>query len=54
MTYIYAFDHEHDISLDEMKRLVGGKGANLAVMTGRLGLPVPPASRSRRPHVAPT
>ena len=42
MTYIYAFDHEHDISLDEMKRLVGGKGANLAVMTGRLGLPVPP------------
>jgi pyruvate,orthophosphate dikinase len=42
MTYIYAFDHRHAGSLDETKALVGGKGANLAVMTSDLGLPVPP------------
>ena len=29
-------------STDETKALVGGKGANLAVMTSELGLPVPP------------
>ena len=42
MTYVYAFDHNHVGSLDETKALVGGKGANLAVMTSELGLPVPP------------
>jgi pyruvate,orthophosphate dikinase len=42
MTYVYAFDHRHPGSLDETKALVGGKGANLAVMTSDLGLPVPP------------
>ncbi len=42
MTYVYAFDHQHEGSLDEAKALVGGKGANLAVMTSELGLPVPP------------
>ena len=42
MTYVYAFDHTHKGSLDETKALVGGKGANLAVMTSELGLPVPP------------
>ena len=42
MTYVYAFDHQHEGSLDETKALVGGKGANLAVMTSDLGLPVPP------------
>ncbi len=42
MTYVYAFDHRHEGSLDETKALVGGKGANLAVMTSDLGLPVPP------------
>jgi pyruvate,orthophosphate dikinase len=42
MTYVYAFDHPHKGSLDETKALVGGKGANLAVMTSELGLPVPP------------
>jgi len=42
MTYVYAFDHRHDGSHDETKALVGGKGANLAVMTSGLGLPVPP------------
>ena len=42
MTYVYAFDHSHVGSFDETKALVGGKGANLAVMTSELGLPVPP------------
>jgi len=42
MTFVYAFDHEHEGSLEETKALVGGKGANLAVMTSELGLPVPP------------
>ena len=42
MTYVYAFDHNHEGSLDETKAVVGGKGANLAVMTSELGLPVPP------------
>ena len=42
MTYVYAFDHQHEGSFDETKALVGGKGANLAVMTSELGLPVPP------------
>ena len=42
MTYVYAFDHDHRGSLEAAKALVGGKGANLAVMTSELGLPVPP------------
>ena len=42
MTYVYSFDHRHEGSPDETKALVGGKGANLAVMTSDLGLPVPP------------
>ncbi len=42
MTYVYAFDHRHEGSFDETRALVGGKGANLAVMTSELGLPVPP------------
>ncbi|MGB5381565.1 MAG: PEP/pyruvate-binding domain-containing protein, partial [Acidimicrobiia bacterium] len=42
MTSVYAFDHHHVGSLDETNALVGGKGANLAVMTSELGLPVPP------------
>jgi len=42
MTYVYAFDHDHEGSIDETKALVGGKGANLAVMTSELDLPVPP------------
>ena len=33
MTYVYAFDHDHRGSLEAAKALVGGKGANLAVMT---------------------
>ena len=42
MTYVYAFDHAHGLSLDEVKVIVGGKGANLGLMTVELGLPVPP------------
>ena len=42
MTFVYAFDHPHDLAHDEVKNLIGGKGANLAVMTRDLGLPVPP------------
>jgi len=42
MTYAYSFDYRHEGSLDETKALVGGKGANLAVMRSELGLPVPP------------
>ena len=32
MTYVYAFDHPHEGHLDEIKAIVGGKGANLAVI----------------------
>ena len=42
MRYVFPFDHPHDLAVDELKALVGGKGANLAVMTQDLGLPVPP------------
>ncbi|MEW5992751.1 MAG: pyruvate, phosphate dikinase [Chloroflexota bacterium] len=41
--YVYDCDHPHDRPLDEVAVLVGGKAANLAVMAGELGLPVPPA-----------
>ena len=43
MTYVYDCDHRHDLPFAEVKRLVGGKAANLAVMAVDLGLPVPPA-----------
>jgi pyruvate, orthophosphate dikinase len=39
---IYAFDHQHEISHDELTRLLGGKGAGLWEMSRVLGLPVPP------------
>jgi pyruvate,orthophosphate dikinase len=42
MTYVFAFDHPHDGDLADRKALLGGKGANLAVMMTELGLPVPP------------
>jgi pyruvate,orthophosphate dikinase len=41
--YVYDCDHRHDLPFAEVKRLVGGKAANLAVMAVDLGLPVPPA-----------
>jgi pyruvate,orthophosphate dikinase len=42
VTSVYAFDHPHRLPLDEVKAIVGGKGANLGVMSAELGLPVPP------------
>ena len=42
MSYIYQFDHPHDLPHDELSRIIGGKAANLNVMATRLGLPVPP------------
>ena len=43
MSYVYDCDHRHDLTFAEMKRLMGGKAANLAVMALDLDLPVPPA-----------
>jgi pyruvate,orthophosphate dikinase len=42
MTWAYSFDHDHGLAQPELAALVGGKGANLAIMTTELGLPVPP------------
>ncbi|MEE9298726.1 MAG: pyruvate, phosphate dikinase [Acidimicrobiia bacterium] len=42
MTYIFAFDHPHEVSAQTVRALLGGKGANIAVMTTELGLAVPP------------
>ena len=44
MTFVFDYDHHHvGLTFAEVKRLVGGKAANLAVMAVDLGLPVPPA-----------
>ncbi|TAK02571.1 MAG: pyruvate, phosphate dikinase [Chloroflexota bacterium] len=43
MPYVYDCDHLHDRPFAEVTALVGGKAANLSVMAGELGLPVPPA-----------
>jgi pyruvate,orthophosphate dikinase len=40
--YVYTFDHPHDAPLEEVASIIGGKAANLSVMTSQLGLPVPP------------
>jgi pyruvate,orthophosphate dikinase len=42
MTSVYSFDHPHDAPPTEVRALLGGKGANLAVMASQLKLPVPP------------
>jgi pyruvate, orthophosphate dikinase len=42
MGYVFALDQRHDLPPDALTRLVGGKAANLAVMSAELGLPVPP------------
>ncbi len=42
MTYVFAFDHQHEQPPMSLKHLLGGKGANLAEMTSVLQLPVPP------------
>ncbi len=38
----YPFDYEHTAAADTLAPLLGGKGAGLAMMSGELGLPVPP------------
>ncbi|MCU1490651.1 MAG: pyruvate phosphate dikinase [Acidimicrobiaceae bacterium] len=42
MSYVYDFDHPHEVAPRELRQLLGGKGANLAEMTSVLHLPVPP------------
>ena len=42
MTHVYPFDHPHDLPPSEIKALIGSKAANIVVMAGELGLPVPP------------
>ena len=43
MSYVYDCDQRPDLPFADANRLLGGKAANLAVMAGDLGLPVPPA-----------
>ncbi len=42
MTLTYSFDYPHDESATLVRDMLGGKGANLAVMASELALPVPP------------
>jgi pyruvate,orthophosphate dikinase len=42
MTWAYSFDRPPRGEPAELRALLGGKGANLVVMTTELGLPVPP------------
>ena len=42
MSWAYSFDHDHGLPLADLTALLGGKGANLAIMRTELGLPVPP------------
>ncbi len=42
MTLTYSFDYPHDASAATVRAMLGGKGANLAVMASQLALPVPP------------
>jgi len=42
MNFVYSFDHPHEGPSTEVRTLLGGKGANLAVMASQLKLPVPP------------
>ena len=43
LRWVYDYDHRHGLPFGEVKALIGGKAANLAVMAFDLGLPVPPA-----------
>jgi pyruvate,orthophosphate dikinase len=43
VTFVYAYDHRHDLPFDQLKLLLGGKAAGLNAMAVELGLPVPPA-----------
>jgi pyruvate,orthophosphate dikinase len=40
--FVYALDQPPELTADELTGLLGGKAANLAMMTRELGLPVPP------------
>lgn len=40
-TIAWSFDHDHGASVDDLKPILGGKGANLNNMAVNLGLPVP-------------
>ncbi len=42
MKWSFAFDRPPELPAAELRRLLGGKGANLAVMASQLELPVPP------------
>ncbi|GAC1508858.1 MAG: hypothetical protein NVS1B3_10420 [Candidatus Dormibacteraceae bacterium] len=42
MRFVYALDSKHSLPPAELVALIGGKAANLALMTTELGLPVPP------------
>jgi pyruvate,orthophosphate dikinase len=42
MTWAYPFDQPPRLDAEALTALLGGKGANLAVMASRLHLPVPP------------
>jgi pyruvate, orthophosphate dikinase len=42
MTFTYALDEPQALPLAEVTALIGGKAANLGVMSRELGLPVPP------------
>jgi pyruvate,orthophosphate dikinase len=42
MSLVFDLDHDHDLPPEELRLLVGGKAANLAVMASELRLPVPP------------
>jgi pyruvate,orthophosphate dikinase len=42
MRFVYALDSKHSLPPAELVNLIGGKAANLALMTTQLGLPVPP------------
>ena len=42
MTFVYALGHQHSLPPERLAALIGGKAANLALMTTELALPVPP------------
>ncbi len=42
MTWTHAFDRPPQLEPEALTALLGGKGANLAIMANELGLPVPP------------
>ena len=42
MRFVYALDSKQTLPQAELVALIGGKAANLALMTTELGLPVPP------------